>query len=190
MKTVIIYNSQTGFTKRYAQWIAKASGARCLAFSEAKTKNLDAFEAIIFGSWACAGRIRGLGWFKKQAGRWHGKKLIVFCVGANPPESPDIAPALQLNFTESELKKIRVFYCPGGLNYKKMSVPSKLMMKLFLTALKLKKGKTKAEQEVIKAVSSSYDISDKKYIRPVLECLKQKSVTGGITTDYVPSQKL
>ena len=175
MKTVIIYNSQTGFTKRYAQWIAKASGARCLAFSEAKTKNLDAFEAIIFGSWACAGR---------------GKKLIVFCVGANPPESPEIAPALQLNFTESELKKIRVFYCPGGLNYKKMSVPSRLMMKLFLTALKLKKGKTKAEQEVIKAVSSSYDISDKKYIRPVLECLKQKSVTGGITTDYVPSQKL
>ena len=79
MKTVVIYNSQTGFTKRYAQWIAKASGARCLAFSEAKTKNLDAFEAIIFGSWACAGRIRGLGWFKKQAGRWHGKKLIVFC---------------------------------------------------------------------------------------------------------------
>ncbi len=64
------------------------------------------------------------------------------------------------------------------------------MMKLFLTALKLKKGKTKAEQEVIKAVSFSYDISDKKYIRPVLECLKQKSVTGGITTDYVPSQKL
>ena len=32
MKTVVIYNSQTGFTKRYAQWIAEAAGADCLEF--------------------------------------------------------------------------------------------------------------------------------------------------------------
>ncbi len=25
MKVVVIYNSQTGFTKRYAQWIAEAA---------------------------------------------------------------------------------------------------------------------------------------------------------------------
>ena len=27
MKTVVIYHSQTGFTKRYAQWIAEAAKA-------------------------------------------------------------------------------------------------------------------------------------------------------------------
>lgn len=25
MKTIVIYNSQTGFTKRYAQWIVKGA---------------------------------------------------------------------------------------------------------------------------------------------------------------------
>ena len=57
MKTIIIYNSQTGFTKRYAQWIAEAAGADCLALSDAKKKDLTAYEAIIYGGWACAGSI-------------------------------------------------------------------------------------------------------------------------------------
>ena len=32
MKTIIIYTSQTGFTKRYAEWISEASGAECVEF--------------------------------------------------------------------------------------------------------------------------------------------------------------
>lgn len=38
MKAIVIYNSQTGFTKRYAQWIAEATGADCFELSEAKRK--------------------------------------------------------------------------------------------------------------------------------------------------------
>ena len=49
MKTIVIYNSQTGFTKRYAEWIAKAAGADCLELSVAKKKDLTSYEAIIFG---------------------------------------------------------------------------------------------------------------------------------------------
>ena len=172
MKTIIIYNSQTGFTKQYAQWIAEAAGADCLELSAAKKKRLDAYEAIVFGSWACAGGIQKLGWFKGNIGKWADKKLIVFCVGASPMDSPDVEPFLRNHFTESELEKISVFYCPGGLRYEKMTAPSKLMMKLFLKMLKAKKDKTQAEQEMIQILSASYDISDKKYIQPVLECLK------------------
>lgn len=38
MKTAIIYHSQTGFTKRYAEWIAEAAGADCFDLAEAKRK--------------------------------------------------------------------------------------------------------------------------------------------------------
>lgn len=86
-------------------------------------------------------------------------------------DSPDIEPALKRNFNDSERKKVNVFYCPGGFNYEKMSASSKLMMKFFIKMLKTKKNKTKAEEEMIKMISSSYDISDKKYIEPILECL-------------------
>lgn len=173
MKTIVIYNSQTGFTKRYAEWIAEAAGADCLTFSTAKKKDLTSYEAIIFGGWACAGGISKIRWFKSHMDQWTDKKLIVFCVGGSPLDNPDIEPALKQNFSETERKKVNVFYCPGGFDYEKMSVSSKLMMKMFLNMLKGKKEKTEAEQVMIKMISSSYDISDKKYIKPILQCLER-----------------
>lgn len=174
-KTIVVYNSQTGFTKRYAEWIAEATGADCLELSEAKKKNMDAYEAIVFGGWAHAGSISKLGWLKSNRKKWADKKLIAFCVGASPLENPEIEPTLRRNFTEEEWEKVSVFYCPGGLDYEKMSASSRLMMKMFLKALSAKKEKTEDEQEMIKMVSRSYDISDRKYIEPILKCLASGS---------------
>lgn len=173
MKTIVIYNSQTGFTKRYAEWIVEATGADRLALSAAKKRDLSAYEAIIFGSWACAGGISKIGWFKSRIDRWAGKKLIVFCVGASPADNPDIETAFRRIFSETERDKVRTFYCPGGFNYEEMSAPSRLMMKMFIKALQAKKDQTEEDQIKIKMISSSYDSSDKKYIEPILECLAQ-----------------
>ena len=87
-------------------------------------------------------------------------------------DSPEIKRALKENFKGLESKKVSVFYCPGGLNYEKMPASSKFMMKMFIKMLKAKKDKTETDREMIKMISSSYDISDKKYIEPILECLK------------------
>lgn len=173
MKIIVIYNSQTGFTKRYAEWIAKETGADCLTLSAAKKKDLTAYEAIIFGSWACAGGISKINWFKGNIDKWSDKKLIAFCVGASPIDNPEVKTALMQIFNESEQKKVKIFYCPGGFNYEKMSAPSKLMMKMFIITLKAKKNKTEADEIQIKMISSSYDISDKKYIEPILQYLKE-----------------
>ncbi|MBE5949151.1 MAG: flavodoxin [Lachnospiraceae bacterium] len=172
MKTVVVYNSQTGFTKRYAEWIAEATGADCFALAEAKKKSMDEYEAIVFGGWACAGGISKLSWFKGNIDKWNSKKLIAFCVGGSPIENPEIEEALRKNFSDAEWEKVNVFYCPGGFNYDKMSAPSKLMMKMFIKALKAKKDKTEEDEIMIKMISSSYDISDRKYIEPILECLR------------------
>ncbi len=172
MRIVVIYNSKTGFTKRYAEWIAEAAGADRLELSAAKKKDLTAYKAIIFGGWACAGSISKINWFKGNIDKWSDKKLIAFCVGGGPIDNPEIGVALKQIFNESERKRVHTFYCPGGFNYEKMSAPSRLMMKIFIKTLKAKKDKTESEQEKIKMISSSYDISDKKYIEPILQCLK------------------
>ncbi len=173
MKTIVIYNSQTGFTKRYAQWIAEAAGADCLELSKAKGKSLDEYEAVVFGSWACAGSVSKINWFKGNIDKWTNKKLIAFCVGASPIDSPQIEQSLKNNFNEAQMKKVSVFYCPGGFNYEKMSAVSRLMMKMFIKSLKAKKDKTEEDEEMIKMISASYDISDRKYIEPILKCLEK-----------------
>ncbi len=173
MKTIVVYNSQTGFTKRYAQWIAEAAGADCLELSDAKKANFAPYEAIIFGSWTCAGGIKKLGWLKSNIDKWADKKLIAFCVGGGPLESPAVEQSLKRNFKGPKLEKVSAFYCPGGFNYEKMPAVYKFMMKMLIRTLEAKKNKTEADQETIKMISSSCDISDRKYIEPILECLKK-----------------
>ena len=64
-----------------------------------------------------------------------------------------------------------MFYCPGGFCYEKMSAGSKLMMKFFQKMVEGKKDKTEADREMLKMIAHSYDISDKKYIEPIVKLL-------------------
>ncbi|WP_196808691.1 flavodoxin domain-containing protein [Butyrivibrio sp. AC2005] len=66
MKTLVIYTSQTGFTKRYAQWLADRVGADLIDLKEAQKKGTDYFEAygaICYGGWAMAEKVVKSKWF-------------------------------------------------------------------------------------------------------------------------------
>lgn len=174
MKSIVIYNSQTGFTKRYAEWIAQAAGCECVEFKEGTKKNLFDYDAIIFGGWCMAGNVTKLTWLKKQmpALSEAGKKLIVFAVGATPAEAQEVEVAMDRVLTETEKSMAKIFYCPGGLNYEKMNGPSRFMMKMMVKTLKANKNSSKDELKKIEMISTSYDISDKKYIEPIVNELK------------------
>lgn len=171
MRAAVVYHSQTGFTRQYACWIAEASGADCLPLSEAKRKDLSGYDAIVFGGWACAGKISKIGWFKKNMLKWKGKKLIVYCTGGSPAENPAVQVFLDQCARELEAGHVQVFYCPGGFNYEKMSTPSRMMMKLFVKTLEAKKDRTEDEKHMAEMIASSYDITDRKYIEPILAAL-------------------
>ena len=47
MKTLVIYTSQTGFTKRYAEWISEELNADIYNLKDVKKKTNDFFEACI-----------------------------------------------------------------------------------------------------------------------------------------------
>lgn len=169
MKSIVIYNSQTGFTEQYAKWIAQALKAPCISLKEAQKFDFSSYQAIVFGSWACAGKIQKGDWFKKMATHWPDKKLALFCTGAAPVPSPELQKALD-DFP-NELERIGRFYFPGGLNYAKMGSFSRLAMKGLLMALKAKKNKTKEDEMMIKMISSSYTLAKKSYIEPLIQFL-------------------
>ena len=141
MKTLIIYTSQTGFTKKYAEWLAERTGGDVIELKEAKKKD-DAFyagyEAIVYGGWAMAGKIVKFDWFLGKSVNWKDKKLAAFCVGGGPRENPDVDTFLASALNDEQKKYIKLFYCLGGINYDKMSGPSKLLMKMFISSIKKK----------------------------------------------------
>ncbi|MGN0243565.1 MAG: flavodoxin domain-containing protein [Lachnospiraceae bacterium] len=171
MKTAVIYTSKTGFTKRYAQWIAEGAQADCLDWKQAKKLDFSDYDAIIYGGWVCAATVRHLDWFRSHLSQWPDKRLIVFAVGASPVDSPDIRNFMDQTFGSGGIQGVNAFYCPGGLSYENMSVPARIMMRLFVKSVANKKDKTPYEAEAARMMAHSYDISDPKYITPILELL-------------------
>ena len=180
MKTLIIYTSQTGFTKRYAEWIAEKMSGELLDLRDAQKKSDDYFkdfDAICYGGWAMAGNLVKGKWFLEKASNWQDKRLAMFCVGGSPNDNPDVDAFLQNVLTEEQKKYIKVFYCQGGFNYEKMKAPSRLAMKMFVSTLRNKKDATEKEKAMAEKMASSYDISDVKYIEPIVAYLLEKDNT-------------
>ena len=175
MKTLIIYTSQTGFTKKYAEWLSERMKADIYELKDVQKKDdafFDEYQAIVYGGWAMAGKTVKINWFLEKADSWKEKRLAVFCVGGSPNENPEVEKMLQSMLTDEQKKYIRAFYCQGGFNYEKMNTASRLAMKMFVSALKKKKDPTEDEKIMVKMISESYDISDRKFIEPIAEYLE------------------
>lgn len=175
MKTLIIYTSQTGFTKKYAEWLAQKTGGDMLELKEAQKKD-DAFfagyEAIVYGGWVMAASVVKVKWFLNKAASWKDKKLAIYCVGGSPNNNPDVEVMLNKLLDQEQREYIKAFYCQGGFNYERMNAPSRLAMKMFVSALKKKKDPTEEEKIMTQMVATSYDISDEKYLEPIVDYLK------------------
>lgn len=179
MKTLIVYTSQTGFTKRYTGWLANRLQADVLVLDEAKKKQeqfFDTYEAIIYGGWAMAGSVVKSKWFFDRAVNWKEKCLAIFCVGASPMDNPEVEEALKNMVPQEQKEYIKGFYCQGGLNYDKMNFASRMGMKALMTALRKKKNPTDMERDMVQWMDHSYDISDEKYIEPIVEYVENKRI--------------
>ena len=175
MKSIIIYSSQTGFTKKYSEWLAESIGAELMTIKEAAKKDnsfFDSFDTIIYGGWVAVEKIHKLDWFADRIEKWRDKKLAVFCTGASPATYSGVQHLLDKSLTDEQKKYAKAFYCPGGLDYSKMSLGSKMLMKTFAAMLKSKKNKTDDEIAMAEHVAHSCDQTDKKYLEPILEYLK------------------
>ena len=175
MKTIVVYTSQTGFTKKYAEWIAERLSAEVMPLKDAKKKSKEYFDdadAILYGGWAMAGKVNSVDWFMKKADEWKEKKLAVFCVGGSPEDNPDVKVWKENAIPEDKKEYIKPFYLQGGINYEQMNLPSRMMMKTFVSMIKNNKNATEKELIQAEQMSKSYDISDVAYIEPIVEYIE------------------
>ncbi len=171
---IVLYNSWTGFTQRYAGLIGKALDCPVHALKDAPA-DLSQYGAVVFGSRLHAGSFDGWKKAQKLLTQRGAKKLVVFATGAMPNEAEDqIQKVWAQNLTPEEQKTIPHFYLQAGLCYEKMGGVDRAMMKFAAWAMTRKKAKTPEDKAFQNAIASSYDISDPKYIQPIVSFLQQK----------------
>lgn len=168
MKTLVLYFSKTGFTQRYAEWIAEETDADCEPFDHRDGVRFGDYDAVAFGSSVRAGAIRKLSWFKRQIPDWEGKRLAVFAVGAMPGGAGAARQLFAQNLSEAERRRIAAFYLPGGLDYARMGAVDRAMMAVYRKMLAGKKNPSPEDEAALRTISQSYDLSDRAAIEPVV----------------------
>ncbi len=167
-KILVVYKSSTGFTLKYARWIAQALQCDLADVKEVSARKLSGYDTVIFGSRAHAGRIDGYRRIRDLVQKSDVSRFLLFVTGAMPAEAEETVEEFwKQNLTEEERKEVSHFYMPGGLCYERMSLPDRLMMKAF-SAMLGKKAKSEDEVKMARMIEGSYDLSDRKYLEPLI----------------------
>lgn len=175
MKTLIIYKSKTGFTKWYAEFIAKDVDGNLMNFKEVTTEIMSGYDVVVYGGGLYAGIINGYKKAKKMFEKSSAKKLILFATGGTPNESTkEIDEIWKNNLSAEELQSIPHFYMQGGICYEKMSFSNRIIMKMMSKVLGKKKNKDSAEEEFAQRIKSSYDITAREYAEPLIKYLLEE----------------
>ena len=164
----IVYSSNTGHTKQYAELLQEATGYPTFALDElpAYVRGDDA----IYLGWLMAGRVTGLS--KAQS------RLNVRCVVANgmTPESEEQAESVHKQNGLPE--GVPLFYVQGGYDFKKLKGIYKMMMKLkgkeILSRYDGKTDEEKKADPVYKMITEGYSVVSAERLAPVVEWAKGK----------------
>lgn len=170
MNTVVIYKSKTGYTRKYAEWVAEELSADIFDSSKVDIKMLNKYDTIIYGGSLYAVGINGVKLIKKNINKLKDKKLVVFATGASPLRDSVINEVVSNNFTIEEQKEIKFFYLRGGFNYKKLNLFDKFLMLLLKWKIKNKKKEELSDDEIgmLAIYDKSVDFTDKKNIEKII----------------------
>lgn len=166
MKNIlIVYKSETGFTEKYVKWLCSELACDMIELKEASCDKISNYDILIYGAGLYAGQINGFDKFKDMVSS--DKKLILFATGATQISDVDtIQKAFDDNLSKEEQEIIPHFYAVGGLDYDKMSVKHKIMMKGLLMMLK------KKDPDSYKAICKSFDGCDFGYLDELVSCVR------------------
>ena len=173
MNTLIIYGSQYGTTKRYAEKFAEMMDFPVISYEDIKT--LTDYERIIYFGGLYAGGIKGLkNTVKKLSSN---TKLVIVTVGladvCDKANISNIRNSIRKQVPEHLLKDSSVFHLRGGIDYQKLTFKHKTMMTLLYNkAKKLPEEKKTAEiKAMIETFNSKVDFVDFNSLNHIAEII-------------------
>ncbi len=178
MKVAVVYCSQTGFTKKYAEWLAEDVGCEAVPYADRGCIDLNGIDVLVFCSWFHAASIKGAKWLKSVMREHPGLRTVVLVTGATPmpcemwPAS-EVEEAFRRTFPESDYPDLPHFYCHGGFDYDRLGTLDKIAMRMFFKAnAKAAKTDPKAA-EMLRVMSDGFDGTRREYLDPVLDCIRK-----------------
>lgn len=154
---IIVYESKTGFTKKYAEMLSAKTGMKAYRVNQVPSQEKQ--EDVLFLGWMKAGRIQGLEKARKM-------KLRGVCGSgtgriAEPNEETVIA--------RNKIAGIPFFYLRGGcFPLKDLKGMDRILMNFFVKVLEKRSDKDDRITESISMIRNGFDGVKEENLAPVL----------------------
>ena len=180
-KTLVIYQSKYGHTKKYAQWLSEELNADICDAKKLKNKELSDYSTIVFGGslhffTKCKVALLLVEHFEQVKD----KKVALFTVGVYDSFSEEsmisFNKLIKGVITPEIAEKIKIFHLRGGINFKKLSLWHKILLKFFRSRmLKMPENERNEFQNYFLSVyGKNVDFMDKKTLAPMIQYCLQK----------------
>ncbi len=174
MKTLILYGSQYGTTKRYADELSRLTGLPAVSYE--KAPDLAGCEQIVYLGGLYAGGVKGL----KQTARKFpaGVRLILVTVGLADVQDEqnieNIRRSVRRQLPAEMLQNAALFHLRGGIDYSRLNLTHRTMMTLLYNhARKLPPEQQNAEtRAMIETFGRQVDFVDFASLGPVAAAIE------------------
>ena len=164
MKRIVIYQSGTGFTAKYAGWIAEDLGCEAKEYKSVSMNELSGYDMVIYGGWIMGGMVVG---FDKIKGL-NLNNVVVFGVGM----SISSEEVIENIATQNQIPRDKCFYFEGGYNPQKLGFMKKMMVNMVIKSVEKKEEKTEADLHMLKTAKGA-DNTNREAIKELVEYCKQ-----------------
>ena len=168
MKRLVVYQSSTGFTKKYALWISKELKCEAKELKHVTEQDIADCDMVIYGGWVMGSMVMGLNKIIKITP----KLLSVFAVGVTP-DGEEVRETIR---KQNHLEAVPFFYLEGGLDYKKLGFIKKFILKMVKKSIEKKENKTEQDLYMIKTLGSSVDHTKAENIKPLVSFVLKEEI--------------
>ncbi len=177
-RTLVLYRTSHGSTKRYAEWIADALNGEAMEATKKTSPEwmakIQTYDFVIFGANINARGMNGLPEFKSALTRVKPKNIAYFCVGSYPAGDQPKMEHYNDNFKPGELDEDAFFYFRGRLDFIGLGFLEKRILGAYMKKIEkmYPEDRNEAEASVLEAYYDDVDWSDKRTIIPLVKYVR------------------
>lgn len=177
-KTVVVYQSRYGATKRYAEWIAQELSCDLLNRREIGAAALLPYDTVIYGGGLYAGGLAGVDLLTKNYAQLRGKHMVLFTCGLADPADSDNVDHIRQGLNKALPPALResaeIFHLRGAMDYSRLGPVHRTMMAM-LHKMTLKKDASSLREEdrqMLDTYGKTVDFTDRASIEPLIRYVR------------------
>lgn len=170
---LIIYGSKYGTTKKYALHLSNVTNIPLKEYKD--VKNIDSYETIVYFGALYAGGVLGMKKTFAKLINLENKKIIIATVGLGDPKilenTNNIKAGMKKQISNELYEKAHIYHLRGGIDYSKLSLTHKTMMKLLYKKAKSLPDKKRNEETntFIETYNEVVDFVDLNSLSPIID---------------------